>query len=48
VNTPDDQGNTPLHIATKLGNIEAAETLLQFGAEFLATNHKGEASRVDL
>ena len=43
MNPLDDQGNTPLHLATDSNNQECAEILLLRGADSTITNQKGMA-----
>lgn len=38
----DKSGNTPLHIASECGNLEAVKFLLDHGASANAQNHEGE------
>ena len=38
----DEGGNTPLHIASERGNLEAVKILLDYGASGGAQNHKLE------
>ena len=38
----DESGNTPLHIASERGNLEAVKILLDHGASGGAQNHKLE------
>ena len=42
VNNQDDEGNTPLHRAVKVGNAKAVSVLIKNGANVNATNNAGE------
>jgi ankyrin repeat protein len=42
VNAKDAQGNSPLLLACRLGNLEIPEILVCAGAGVSATNHRGD------
>jgi len=42
VNAKDDHGNTALHVAAALSNVDAVDLLLEFGAISTVTNEEGD------
>ena len=43
VGVKNGQGNTPLHVAARVGSASVARLMLDFGAEKEATNEDGAA-----
>lgn len=42
IDTRDEQGNTPLHLAARMGNPELTKELLEWGADVSTVNGDGQ------